>query len=993
MGICKFGAIILKLISRIFGCICVLFLIALLVLQTPFAKEMAKNTLITLAHEKGVELRIEKIDGLLPFDWKLKNVRCSYRNEEITCDQLKFRLSLTPLFQKELEVSYLKISGGSYRGVPFSAVAKGKLDLNRKNPIKISNFLVEGEELFFRLEGTINSDFTVDEGNFAFYLPDLSIFDDSVVKGSLMGMGQITKEKGKLECFGEDLSVNIDATRDLDQWVGEAKIEGAPYDIPVTGSCSFQFAPRQRHLYLDDLKISRPELMITGSLGFKEKWEGSIHANCHDLRIFQALFPKLLPRGNLDAHFDFNPEVATSNIELKNFAFFDTSGQSLSIKGTILDLYGAMHGDLEIKGQEVVHEQMKLAKIEFKTKLNPEESPFEFEMQGTWVDPLLIRGAGNFHKQLCQVEMIEGFALKRSISLQAPFTIDWNQEHFKMSAISIDIGYGHLLALIDLDKTSSVIKVNAKEFPLEFIPIFYKHFSLVGTSTFDIDLIGRENKLQGSCNLALERAHFLSEGLKDPYTSKGSVQIHINGNKAQIHGELKAKDKQFINLIGSFPIRVAHFPFKIALDPEEPFASELTAEGKLEDLFNFINIGQHRIEGWVSTKLHGSKTLKDPSLQGTFELQDGLYENYYTGTCLKEIYAEGVADNKVIRLTKIEAGDGDAGKFTASGELELKPQFPFSLTADIDDFDALSYDTLTGTCSGQVTLTGSRLGSLAKGKLKVHNATFRIPDQMRTIFPELPIQFINPPEKITANIAPLAKYPPLELDLEIHVPKECKVEGRGLNAELKGRVHLTGTHKKVSTQGKLQLISGEYIFSGKVFKLTQGEIIFNDKGTRNAYIALSGNCDLPEVNVTVILEGPITSPKLSFQSSPQMPTSSLLARILFNKDISEISAVQALQIAQTVISLSGNSGPDILEKIRRTIGIDRLTLITSENDPGKISLQIGKYLMRGVLLTLSQGAESRNVSVEVDLRKGIKFQAEFNEEQQGKFSLKWHHHY
>jgi translocation and assembly module TamB len=219
------------------------------------------------------------------------------------------------------------------------------------------------------------------------------------------------------------------------------------------------------------------------------------------------------------------------------------------------------------------------------------------------------------------------------------------------------------------------------------------------------------------------------------------------------------------------------------------------------------------------------------------------------------------------------------------------------------------------------------------------------------------------------------------------------VEGRGLNAELKGRVHLTGTHKKVAAHGKLQLVSGEYIFSGKVFKLTQGEIIFNDKGTRNAYIALSGNCDLPEVNVTVMLEGPLTAPKLSFQSSPQMPTSSLLARILFNKDISEISAVQALQVAQTVISLSGNSGPDILEKIRRTIGIDRLTLITSENDPGKISLQIGKYLMRGVLLTLSQGAESRNVSVEVDLRKGIKFQAEFDEEQQGKFSLKWHHHY
>ena len=720
MGICKFGAIILKLISRIFGCICVLFLLSILALQTPLAKEMAKNMLITLAYEKGVQLQIEKIDGLLPFDGTLKNVRCNYRGEEISSENLKFRLALGPLFQKELEVSYLKISGGSYRGVPFTATAKGKLSLRKT--IEISNFLVEGDDLFIRVEGKILPDLTIEEGNLAFYLPDLSIFGDAIGKGSLMGMGQVNKENATFECFGENLersnlklaysSLNVEASKDQDQWVGEAKMVGGP----MKGSCLFQFTPRERRLSVDDIKLTRPELAVTGRLAFNEKWEGSLQTSCQDLRIFQTLLPKL--RGSLDAHFDFNPQVATSNIELKNFAFSDTSGQSLSIKGTIFDLYGAMHGDLEMKGEGIVHEQMKLAKVEFKTNLNAEVSPFAFEIQGTWQDPLHIHGAGNFQKQLCHVDTIEGFALKRSISLQAPFTIDWNQEHFKMSTLSMDIGYGHLLALIDLDKTSSVIKVNAKEFPLEFIPIFYKHFSLAGTSSFEIDLIGRENQLQGSCNIALERAHFLSEGLKDPYTTKGSVQIHIGGNTAQIYADLKAKDKQFINLIGSFPIRITHFPFKVAFDPDQPFASELTAEGKLEDMFNFINIGQHRVEGWVSTKLHGSKTLKDPSLQGSFELQDGLYENYYTGTCLKAIYAEGVADNKKIRLTKIEAGDGDIGKFTASGELELKSDFPFSLTADIDDFDAISFDTLTGTCSGQVTLSGSRLGALAKGKLK-----------------------------------------------------------------------------------------------------------------------------------------------------------------------------------------------------------------------------------------------------------------------------------
>jgi len=971
-------------------------------MQTPIVKDLAKNGLIALAKEKGIELQIGKVDGALPLEWKLKKVKCRYQGEEISAEMVKLRLALLPLFQRELEVSYLKVYEGLFRDVPFSSVAKGRLDLTGTNTIKISNFLIEGKDLFVRLEGKINPDLSIKQGNLAFYLPDLSILNPAIQQGSTMGMGKITKESAQLECFVENLQIGntplaysvltLDAIKAPKQWEGNLVLKSGHPEIPLSGKSHFSWG---KELVLDDIQIKSPELKVSGNINLNQL-EGKLLLTCNDLRTLQPLFPSTYIKGALDSELQFNRKSLRSRLDLKNFAFADTFGDSLSINSQISD---AMQGSISISGRSIVHEKMKMAQVDFKALLDPNHSPFEFAIKGVWNDPLELQGTGSLQKQpngvLCKMEAIDGFALQRSIALQAPFSIDWTTEHFKMSNLSMDIGYGHLLSKINLDKSSTEIKVNAREIPLEFIPIFYKHFSLAGTSSFDIDLVAKENDIQGTCNIALQRAHFLSEGLKEPYTTKGSLQIHLSGNTLQIHGDLKAKDKQFINLIGSFPIHLQHFPFKISLDPDHPFSSQLTAEGKLEDLFNFINVGQNRIEGWVSTQLHGSKTLRDPALQGSFELQDGLYENYYSGTCLKQIFAKGIADNKTIRLSDFSAGDGDKGSFTAEGHLELKPleHFPYALKADIHDFDVLSFEMLTGTCSGELSLAGNRLGALVKGNLKVHGATFRIPDQMPVIFPELPIRFVNLPEKVIATkLVPKSTFP-LELDLEIHVPKDGRVEGRGLNAEMKGRLHLSGNTKKLSAQGKLQMVSGEYIFSGKVFKLTQGEVIFSDKSIKNAYISLSGNCDLPEVNVTVLLEGPLASPKLSFQSSPQLPTSSLLSQILFNKDISEISAVQALQVAQTIISLSGNSGPDILEKIRKTIGIDRLTLVTSENDPGKISLQIGKYLMRGVLLTLSQGAESRNVSVEIDLRKGVKFQAEFNEEQQGKFSLKWHHHY
>lgn len=989
---------------------------AILLLQTPFAKNLAKETIISIAKEKGIELTIGKIDGIPPFEWTLKEVHCTYKDEKLFGKSVKLRLAILPLFKRELEISYLKIQGGCYEGIPFKAIAKGSIDLEGNDPIRISHFLVEGDNLFIRLEGEFNSDLSICEGNLAFYLPDLSIFKQSIVKGSAMGMGEIANGLAKLECFGENLhideiplaysSITLEAKQGIRSWEGSARLSSGHIDIPVDAKWKFLLFPEGKRLAINDFRLSGPELSVFGKLHLSQDLksvEGSLFAQCQDLKVLRPLLPESSIKGSLGARLNLqslaNVQDIQCQIEAENFSIYETSCESLIIESNLHDLYGGLKGGISIEGESLSLSQMKLSQLEIKSTFTPENSPFEFSMKGIWEDPIEIKGSGSWQKQLAgllfNVDALDGFALKRSISLQAPFSVDWASDHFTMTNFSMDIGYGHLLSRIDLNKNSSVIKVNAREFPLEFVPFINKHFSLAGTSSFDIDLISRGNDIHGTCNIALERAHLLSKGSKEAFPTKGSLQIHLNGNLAQVHGQLKAKDKQFINLTGSFPIQYRHFPFQIAIDADQPFSSQLVAEGKLEDLFNFINIGQHRIEGWVSTSLNASKTLKNPSLFGTFELQDGLYENYNTGTYLKQIYASAAADQKMINLTEMQAIDAEDNPIYVEGQMQMKPleHFPFSVTADLDNLHAVSLDTIVGNCTGKLKISGNLKKAKAEGKLKLANATFRIPEQLPASLPQLPIRFINPPEKVKTKTTPGASPFPLELDIEVNVPKEGRVEGRGLNAELKGKLHITGMYKKVIAKGKLQLVSGEYIFSGKVFKLNQGELIFRNKSARSAYISVSGNCDLPDVSVTVLLEGPLTSPKLTFQSSPHLPTSSILSQILFNKDISEISAVQALQVAQTVISLSGSSGPDILEKIRKTIGIDRLTLITSENDPGKISLQIGKYLMRGVLLTLSQGTESRNVSVEVDLRKGIKFQAEFNEEQQGKFSLKWHHHY
>lgn len=294
--------------------------------------------------------------------------------------------------------------------------------------------------------------------------------------------------------------------------------------------------------------------------------------------------------------------------------------------------------------------------------------------------------------------------------------------------------------------------------------------------------------------------------------------------------------------------------------------------------------------------------------------------------------------------------------------------------------------------TGPLYLNGDIQNMLAQGNLLIDEAKIQINERLPYEIPSLPFTYVNPPSYLYSTTSRPKRGLIFRMDLELSAERKVFVEGRGLNAELEGNVHLHGMDTNISANGALKLIKGEYQFSGKVFKLTEGEIIFNDKPAPSAYLNLNGTLSMPDITITAMLRGPLASPQLTFQSNPQKSTSSILALILFNKDIAEISHAEAVQLASTLVSLSGGAAPNVLEAIRKSIGVDRLN-ISSKPGTDELAVQIGKYLTRGIMITLSQSATGSQVVVEVELPKGFVFQAETQEEQEGKFSLKWRRSY
>lgn len=402
-----------------------------------------------------------------------------------------------------------------------------------------------------------------------------------------------------------------------------------------------------------------------------------------------------------------------------------------------------------------------------------------------------------------------------------------------------------------------------------------------------------------------------------------------------------------------------------------------------------MNIGSQRFGGFLSTRLVLSGTAEKPSLFGPISVQGGFYKNFFIGMAFVNASVQATANGSIINAEKIEVTDEAQGTCTATAQIFLEPKMPYAIQGTVNHFRVIQFDWLTAACSAPFTIDGNLHQGLAKGTLIVDEAQVTIPDQFPGDVPTLPVTFINQPPSHVLPVDIHHEPYPFHYDLQIHGDHDIKLTGRGINADLAGDIKLTGKNLNVTPIGTLQTQQGKFTFAGKDFTITQGEISFTEKG---GFINLASKLDLADLSVTVTFRGSFRSPQLLFQSSPPLPTSSILARILFNKDVSELNASQAVQLANTIVTLSGGAAPTVLDNIRKTLGIDRLG-VSASDETGKVTVQIGKYLMEGVLVTLNQSTENSLVCVEVSLKGGFVLQAETQENDQGKFTFKWNKNY
>ncbi len=590
-----------------------------------------------------------------------------------------------------------------------------------------------------------------------------------------------------------------------------------------------------------------------------------------------------------------------------------------------------------------------------------------------------------------QVNHAEGSLLQQPYFLKNHFSVDYSPVHLLITQAQWQIGKGFFTTAFQKDSHSFLLKSQADHFPLEVFQLISKEWWIEGTSSLQISLEGREEELQGQIYLVLEKA--LAGSKRQELNSKGSLQLHLQKNRLQLHSLFQALPHQFLEAEISLPYRFSYHPFHFSLAEQEACFGKIQIQGLVEQLFGFFHNSKQQAEGALQGELMLSGDLKNPKWEGKISCQKGKYRNGDLGLYLEDVgfFIQGEKAKLLLKEGKAEDKNlSSTGTISVEGNLNIVPSPSFSFTAKLHQLTLLQKELLQGRFSGNLLWEGNLKKSLLSGSISVVEAHLQIPENIPPPIPILPITFLHFPSSVKS--APLLQHE-LLYDVEIQTPKKLYLSGRGLKAELKGTLFIKGEKTHLEPQGALELVKGSFTLAGKEFILHQGSLSFAKNSINSLHLHVTGTLVLPSLKVFLTLQGPLNAVAVELHSSPSLPPSSILSYILFNRDVSELTAVEAAQLAYTFVSLSGGAKPSLLDQLRQSMRVDKLQIGSCPNNPDLITIQVGKYLTKGLMITLSQGAESSQIIVSLELKGGFVLQAETMEDDQSKFSLTWNLNY
>ncbi len=549
---------------------------------------------------------------------------------------------------------------------------------------------------------------------------------------------------------------------------------------------------------------------------------------------------------------------------------------------------------------------------------------------------------------------------QQTVRLLAPATIAF------VNGVAIDqLRIGFRQAVLSLSGSAGAtlnLTATLRDLPADIGAIADPSFAADGTIAADVRLTGTPTRPEGTVRLTADRVRMRRGPGQALPPANLVANATLQGTSARLDTHLTAGATR-LSATGTVPL--------LATGP-----INLNTAGRLDlAMLDPLLLAQgRRARGTVTLNAAIAGTATAPLVNGSVILAGGEVADFGLGAHITDLAATIQANGNTITLSQF-SGKAGPGTLGGSGTISLAGAMPVDLRFTADNARPIASDLVTAFIDANLTVQGEVKGNLrAGGTVKVRRADITIPETMPATVAVLPVRdpAVPPPPP-----APPPVQSEIALDVTVDAPEQIFIRGRGLNAELGGRIHIGGTMTNPQPSGALNLRRGTLSIIGTTLNFTSGLIDFNGAGLANPalkFVAQSVNSTLV---ATMTVSGDVKHLKIDLSSVPDMPQDEILAQMLFNTDSSKLSPLQLAQIAAALAQLSGATSGigDPLDKLRSSLGLDRLTV--GSDSSGNPTLEAGRYISRRVYVGARQGTSggSAQSTIQVDLTKGLKLEA------------------
>lgn len=450
--------------------------------------------------------------------------------------------------------------------------------------------------------------------------------------------------------------------------------------------------------------------------------------------------------------------------------------------------------------------------------------------------------------------------------------------------------------------------------------------------------------------------------------------------------------------------------------PDGPLEAALNGPADLGALIGpLLAAGADRVTGRITLALRAGGTLAAPVLGGEARLAGGSWRNPVLGVTLSDLGGTLRADGSRLRADLTGRTPGE-GRIALTGTVDpLATGIPVDLALRANQAQPIASDLVRATLDAALTLTGAlQSGATLAGPITLRRVDIRVPERLPSTVRTLGevTERGRPPGRPPAPPAPARRAAPaasegglpIALALQVEAPRAIFVRGRGLDVEMGGSLAIGGTISAPDVSGEIALRRGEIRVLARRLALTRGRLDF--QGGLLPELDFEASSQAGGTTVSATVTGPPNAPEIAFSSTPELPQDEVLARLLFDRPVSDLSPFELAQIAQAIAGATGIGGGGaggVLERVRETLGLDRLAVggggeaaarTTAAQERAGPTLEAGRYVADGVYVGVRQGTDtgSSRVGVRVDLTPRLRLEAETGDRQAGErvgVSMEW----